>query len=80
MLFTYALLSFGYRWLVTILIVMWAGHISFWLGMLIGAGVIYSGTLAAFGDSITVTMAFWAPLQMFGDVTRPTAGSLGSPI
>src|SRR5689334_14374254 len=42
MMFTYALLSFGYRWMVTILIVIWAGHISFWLGMLIGAGVLYS--------------------------------------
>jgi putative peptide zinc metalloprotease protein len=42
MMFTYALLSFGYRWMVTILIVIWAGHISFWLGMLIGAGVVYS--------------------------------------
>ena len=42
MLFAYAVLSFGYRWLVTALIVIWAGRISFWLGMLMGAGVLYS--------------------------------------
>jgi len=42
MLFSYAVLSFGYRWLVTALIVMWAGHISFWLGILVGAAVLYS--------------------------------------
>ncbi len=39
-LFIYALLSFAYRWFVTFLIIMWAGHISFWLGMLLGAGVV----------------------------------------
>jgi putative peptide zinc metalloprotease protein len=41
-LFFYAVLSFAYRWLVTGFIVMWAGGISFWLGMLIAAGAVYS--------------------------------------
>jgi putative peptide zinc metalloprotease protein len=40
--FAYALLAFGYRWVVTALIVMWAGHISFWLGIAIAATVLYS--------------------------------------
>jgi putative peptide zinc metalloprotease protein len=41
-LFAYAVLSYGYRWLVTALIVMWAGHVSFWLGILIGAFVLFT--------------------------------------
>jgi putative peptide zinc metalloprotease protein len=41
-MFAYAILSYGYRWVVTGLILMWAGHISFWLGVLIGASVVFS--------------------------------------
>jgi len=41
-LFFYAILSFAYRWFVTLLIVMWAGHISFWLGVAIAATVVYT--------------------------------------
>ncbi len=36
LLFSYALLSFLYRWFVSILIVLWAGAYSFWLGLAAG--------------------------------------------
>ncbi len=39
-LFVYAILSFFYRWFVTVLIVMWAGRFSFWLGILLGAAAL----------------------------------------
>ncbi len=35
----YAVLSYAYRWFVAGLIVLWAGHFSFWAGILVGAGV-----------------------------------------
>jgi putative peptide zinc metalloprotease protein len=42
LLFGYAVLSFAYRWFVAGLIVLWAGHFSFWLGVLFGIGVLVS--------------------------------------
>lgn len=39
---SYAVTAFGYRWFVTVLMVMWAGHASFWLGVLAAAAVVYS--------------------------------------
>ena len=38
----YAILSFGYRWFIAVLIVFWCGRYSFWLGMLAGALVGFS--------------------------------------
>jgi putative peptide zinc metalloprotease protein len=42
LLFFYALLSFVYRWFVSVLLVFWAGHYSFWLGLLMGLLIIFS--------------------------------------
>jgi len=39
-LFTYAALAFAYRWFVSVLIVFWAGHYSFWLGILAGLFIL----------------------------------------
>ncbi len=43
LLFTYAVLSFFYRWFVSALIVLWAGAYSFWLG--VGAGLFVAGSM-----------------------------------
>lgn len=42
LLFLYALASFCYRWFVSVLIVLWAGAYSFWLGVIAGALVALS--------------------------------------
>ena len=42
LLFGYAVLSFAYRWFVAGLIILWAGHFSFWAGILVGAGVAWT--------------------------------------
>jgi len=39
-LFCYALLSYAYRWFIAGLIVLWAGHFSFWTGLLAAAAVV----------------------------------------
>ncbi|HTS52726.1 MAG TPA: efflux RND transporter periplasmic adaptor subunit [Burkholderiales bacterium] len=38
-LFCYAVLSYAYRWFIAGLIILWAGHFSFWTGILAGAAV-----------------------------------------
>jgi putative peptide zinc metalloprotease protein len=43
LLFSYAVLAFGYRWFIAGLIVFWCGSYSFWLGML--AGVLVGFTM-----------------------------------
>jgi putative peptide zinc metalloprotease protein len=43
LLFVYAILSFLYRWFVSILIVLWAGAYSFWLG--VAAGLLIAATM-----------------------------------
>jgi putative peptide zinc metalloprotease protein len=40
LLFGYALAAFAYRWVVAALIVSWAGHFAFWLGVLVAAAVV----------------------------------------
>ena len=36
-LFGYAVLAYAYRWFIAGLIILWAGHFSFWTGLLAGA-------------------------------------------
>jgi putative peptide zinc metalloprotease protein len=42
LLFSYAVLSFFYRWFVSILLVFWAGRYSFWLGALMALLILFS--------------------------------------